>query len=89
MWIINKEKSQIYNMSAFSRLAISNGSSGKFLILAIIDSNNFEHGRIEMGGYATTQKAVSIIREIYKAVECGANVYEMPADEDEMACEKK
>lgn len=84
MWIINKENSQIYNMSAFSRLAVSNGNSGKFLILAVIDSNNLEYGRVEMGGYATAHKAISVIREIYKAVERGANVYEMPTDEDEM-----
>ena len=84
MWIINKENSQIYNMSAFSRLAISNGNSGRFLILAVIDSNNFEYGRIEIGGYATAQKAVSVVREIYKAIEYGANVYEMPTDEDEI-----
>lgn len=37
-----------------------------------------------MGGYATAHKAISVIREIYKVVERGANVYEMPTDEDEM-----
>lgn len=89
MWIINKRKLQIFNTSAFSRLAISNKNVGEYLVLAVIDFSSSELRKIEMGSYTTAQKASGVIREIYKVLEHGANVYEMPVDDGELECEKK